>query len=258
MSDQITVVLGISIMFLPNTLPFLIRKIIRPSYLWQRAIISTSLYGLTLAVLWPILIAGGYSFESIGWKSFEVGNIAWSVLFSGIAAVVWWVVSKFLSKFRLKYTQEYTFSSRCDVLFIFLWAVVAAPICEETCFRGYLISTLEGRFEILVVVALSIILFALYHLPIGVGAFIHILFWAPFPLILFLWTNSLYPGMLMHALNNLLAYVILPFARARKKPVNLKEQASNTSAYGPVKYFGSTSNPPKSVRVLFDSAGGGI
>lgn len=228
MSNQIIALLGIPIIFLPNALHFLFAKFIKPSYLWQRAMTSASFYGLTLAVLWIILLEGGYNFDSIGWKNFRAGDLAWSVLFFGIAVCVWWLVSKFLSKFGLKYTQEYTFGHRYDLPFIFLWSVIVATIVEETCFRGYLITVLEGRFGILVAVVLSILLFALYHLPLGAGAFIHILFWGPFPLILFLWTQSLYPSVLMHALNNLLAYIILPLTRT-KKACKLDEQLLCTS-----------------------------
>ncbi len=35
------------------------------------------------------------------------------------------------------------------------------------------------------------------------------MFWAIWPTLLFLWKKSLYPGLIMHAVGNLFAYVIL-------------------------------------------------
>lgn len=84
--------------------------------------------------------------------------------------------------------------------------VVAAPLCEELMFRGYLQVVYE-RFRPLVAIVTVALLFALFHLSL-LG------FPPRLPVALALgyvaWrSGSLWPGVALHAANNLLAVVVL-------------------------------------------------
>jgi membrane protease YdiL (CAAX protease family) len=206
------VISWIPIVFLPTALTSLLCGIIRPSYWWGAYIIYALACWLTLAILWFILRRYGYRFRDLGWHNFKVRDIGWAVLFLVIAIYVWWGVSIGLSKIGVEeWRMEYHFTSPFEVLIIFFFSVITAPICEETLFRGYLITVLSGKIKLWLACIFSIVLFALYHFfPFGIGAFIHILFWAPFPIILFVWRKSIYPAVIMHVLNNLFAWVMLP------------------------------------------------
>lgn len=90
------------------------------------------------------------------------------------------------------------------VLFVsVLEYVIFAPIFEELAFRGLLFAMLRRRFEFLPAACISTSLFALAH-GYSLLGFISV-FWSGF---LWAWiyerTGSLIPGMIAHAINNLL------------------------------------------------------
>ncbi|MEA1965264.1 MAG: type II CAAX endopeptidase family protein [Candidatus Aerophobetes bacterium] len=201
----------IPIVFLPIVLTRILYAAIKPPYWWESNIIYALACWLTLVTLWFMLRKYGYRFKDIGWDNFKARDIGWAVMFFAIAIYVWWGLSIGLSKIGIGWEMEYHFASPFEVFIIFFFAVITAPICEETFFRGYLITILNGKTRLWLACVFSIVLFALYHFfPFGIGAFILILFWSVFPTILFVWRKSIYPGIIMHALNNLFAWVMLP------------------------------------------------
>jgi len=103
-------------------------------------------------------------------------------------------------------------NSTADLLLLMLGAVVLAAICEEILFRGVMLQLLArgGRWRSAIFV--SALLFALFHLdPIGLlsrtllGVYFGILVWR---------SGSIFPAMLAHGANNLLAFALVPFADA--------------------------------------------
>jgi membrane protease YdiL (CAAX protease family) len=86
-----------------------------------------------------------------------------------------------------------------------LLIVVAAPISEEVCFRGFLFGGLRERFPRLVAALISGLIFGGLHATTGLSA-VPIL--AAFGFILALLyekTGSIVPGILLHMLNNSVA-----------------------------------------------------
>ena len=92
-------------------------------------------------------------------------------------------------------------------LAILLSAVTVAPFCEETFFRGFFFQGLRLRINVWFAVVLSAVVFGFAHGDLGsltllifIGLLLAILRWK---------TRSIWPGMALHALNNLLgAYII--------------------------------------------------
>ncbi len=85
-------------------------------------------------------------------------------------------------------------------------AVVAAPILEEIFFRGLLLETLSRRWSATAAVMTSAALFGAAHisiLPQMVNAFVIAVFMG----YLYLATRSLVPVIIIHAINNALAYI---------------------------------------------------
>lgn len=95
-------------------------------------------------------------------------------------------------------------------LVLLFGGVVLAAVCEEILFRGMMLSLLTrgGRWRSAILT--SAILFAVFHLdPIGLlprtlmGVYFGLLVWK---------SGSIFPAMLAHGANNLLAFAVQPFA----------------------------------------------
>lgn len=94
-----------------------------------------------------------------------------------------------------------SFLSEEGVLFVALFHVGIIPsFCEEVMFRGYVMRSFEKRMGIAWAIALSSLLFGLYHLQLGIflalgsiGLLLAILTWA---------SDSLIPAMVGHFVNN--------------------------------------------------------
>jgi membrane protease YdiL (CAAX protease family) len=107
--------------------------------------------------------------------------------------------------------MSYTLSDPVAVVLIVFGAVVVAPVAEEVLFRGLLLGYLLDRgYTPVAAGAAVVVAFALIHLPnFGIGGAVFILLWGPFPTALRLWFDNLTGAWLMHAANNLFAYVLV-------------------------------------------------
>jgi membrane protease YdiL (CAAX protease family) len=93
----------------------------------------------------------------------------------------------------------------------FFFALSAAGT-EEIIFRGFGAGYLLARgFSPIVAGTITVVTFAAVHFPaFGIGGTIFILFWGTLPTALYMSRRSLAPGLIMHGLNNLSVFVILP------------------------------------------------
>lgn len=82
------------------------------------------------------------------------------------------------------------------------FAVVALTpaVCEEMLFRGFLFSAFRGRYKIVVSVLLTAVIFGVYHMSI-VRFFTTALLGAALAVIVY-YSDSIFPAMVMHAINN--------------------------------------------------------
>jgi len=144
----------------------------------------------------------------IGWA--RVGRLMVAVL-AVVAAGLWgeWVMDRLSEPFHL--TSHWTEWFDADLV----WAspsltaislveyVIFAPVFEELAFRGLLFAVLRRKFRFLPAALISASIFAIAH-GYGLVGFISVL-WSG---LLWAWmyekTGSLLPGILAHAINNLL------------------------------------------------------
>lgn len=86
-------------------------------------------------------------------------------------------------------------------------AVVIAPIIEELLFRGVLFAGLAKRWPVWLAAVTSSLVFAVLHGQVNVGIYTFVLgcmlSW------LYVRSGSIYPGILVHFLNNLVAFWLL-------------------------------------------------
>jgi uncharacterized protein len=111
----------------------------------------------------------------------------------------------------------------------FFMLVMAAPVLEELLFRGVILDGLLRNYKSTRAIAFSAFLFALVHgnLAQGVGAFfggllIGWVYWK---------TQSVIPGILIHMVNNLLAYTATLLTPKEDVLKNLSEEFSNPIYY---------------------------
>jgi membrane protease YdiL (CAAX protease family) len=91
-----------------------------------------------------------------------------------------------------------------------LGAVVIAPPCEEAFFRSFTLMGLLRNIPVWVAIVLSAFLFALVHVDLASFA---VLFFIGLALAFLRWySNSIWPGIILHALNNAASSIIIILA----------------------------------------------
>ena len=90
-------------------------------------------------------------------------------------------------------------------------ALLTMPVCQEILYRGYAIKVMGDRLgSYWAGGVVSCIVFGLVHLPhFGTVGAVALTVWSVLPMFLFIWMRSVYPGMVMHFLNNLWAFILL-------------------------------------------------
>ena len=133
------------------------------------------------------------------------------IIFAVVAAGLWgeWVIGQLAEFLKLEnhwtewFDQELVWASQPTLATSLVEYVILAPIFEELAFRGLLFAMLRRRFTFLPAALLSATIFALAH-GYSLLGFISVL-WSGF---LWAWiydrTGSLIPGMVAHAVNNVL------------------------------------------------------
>lgn len=117
-----------------------------------------------------------------------------------------------------------------NVLAVLLVIAVAPAVCEEMLFRGVILHSLQARYRVPSAIAVTAILFGLYHMsvikfiPTGLlGLLLCIVVWK---------TGSIYPAMLMHFINNAFSVIISCYPEQIEKvlPVLYKNTLSVSEA----------------------------
>lgn len=126
------------------------------------------------------------------------------------------VISAFWHGYNTNQAQDVGFKTAvraADKAIAFVSLVLLPPLGEEILMRGYLFSGLRARWSFVIAGLVTSVLFGAAHLLTGNGG----LLWAAgidtFVLSLFLVylrerTGALYAGMMVHALNNVLAFIV--------------------------------------------------
>jgi membrane protease YdiL (CAAX protease family) len=91
-----------------------------------------------------------------------------------------------------------------------LASVLVAPLCEEVFFRGFLFAGLLRSMPVWLAAVMSALIFAVAHAD--PGSFL-VLFFIGLGLAFLRWyTNSLWPGILLHLLNNAIGAILIVLA----------------------------------------------
>jgi membrane protease YdiL (CAAX protease family) len=155
------------------------------------------------------LVEAIFAFRRPGGRDWLIG-IGGCIAGFAIFAVTQWLARRLLgaSMKGMRFDLQATHALPAMVLAV----VIAAPFCEEVLFRGLGVAYLRARgWPSWSIVAAMALAFAAIHLPhFGMAGAISILFWGGMVTAIRLWTDSLTPGLLLHAFNNTAAYILMP------------------------------------------------
>ncbi|MGH2975711.1 MAG: lysostaphin resistance A-like protein [Solirubrobacterales bacterium] len=158
-------------------------------------------------LLVPIAIAAGrgatprQALSQLGVRRFRPPAIGW--MFAAIGAYL---------AFAIAYTAAFGEPHQKDIAEDFgtvpiqvLLIVVAAPLGEEVCFRGFLFGGLRERLPRLAAALISALIFGGLHATTGLSAVPPLIFFGFVLALLYERTGSIVPGILLHMLNNSVA-----------------------------------------------------
>lgn len=203
-------------------------------YLGSMMQLSFGYYGIlgtqVLILLLPML-AAIYTKKSIKdtfrIRSFRLKELAGSILIIFGVILLGVLLTAFTSmifKSSAENVQADTTTLLGDSFLKTLLVVALAPaICEELMFRGYIFSAFEAKLKPVWAVVLSASIFGVYHMSI-VKFFTTALIGGAICMVAH-WTKSIFPGMIMHFINNGISVLFMyyPVKMAKILPVFGKE-----------------------------------
>jgi membrane protease YdiL (CAAX protease family) len=168
---------------------------------------------ITLLVLWLVITKLYRSkLSTIGLGKFDPGLLGWSVLAFPLYLIVSTAMSSvFAAIFSIDLSEHqdigYTDPNGYELALIFVALVVLAPLVEEILFRGFLFTAFRRTFGFWIGAVGVSLLFAVAHGQANVGIDVFVL--SMFLCYLREKTDSLWPAVALHALKNLVAFIVL-------------------------------------------------
>lgn len=101
-------------------------------------------------------------------------------------------------------------STTLEMSLAFVALVILAPFAEELVFRGVLLPAFSKKLGLTTAIILTSVLFGILHPP--VNAMIGIGIFAIFLALIYAFTRSIWPAIMLHSLKNLLAFIAIFFA----------------------------------------------
>ncbi|MCK4385666.1 MAG: CPBP family intramembrane metalloprotease [candidate division Zixibacteria bacterium] len=179
----------------------------------------TQIYLPTIIVEWLIFLVvffvlrkGKENLSAVGFSKFTLANLGIGLGFLLVANVLLFGLAHLLQFFHLTVPKEIAFilpRTKTQRLF---WVIlsITAGICEETGFRGYVLTKLNLFLNNwYLTVAVSSICFGLGHFYQGAGGVILTGTYGLLFCLLFIWRKSLIPGIFAHSLQDITALFAL-------------------------------------------------
>ncbi|HKX23854.1 MAG TPA: type II CAAX endopeptidase family protein [Candidatus Saccharimonadales bacterium] len=168
---------------------------------------------ITLLVLWLVIVKLYRSkLTTIGLGKLNPGLLGWSVLAFPVYLILSTALSSiFAAVFNIDLSEHqdigYTDPNGYELALIFVALVVLAPLVEEILFRGFLFTAFRRTFGFWLGAIGVSLLFAVAHGQANVGIDVFVL--SMFLCYLREKTDSLWPAVALHALKNLVAFIVL-------------------------------------------------
>jgi len=192
--------------------------ILNLSTTWLPSLIIYDSYQLVVVLLLIYLLRKmGVSLGDIGFKSTRKRYYVFAAILILVLAssVLWGFCDYIVSLLGLSmwWSKEpgTMIKTLSDLLVLSVCPVFLCSPLEEILYRGYLLTaTLQRVRRVWLAFTINALVFASIHYAFGPGVMLFILLWTYIPCWLYYKSGSIYPSILFHSLNNLLAYVALP------------------------------------------------
>jgi membrane protease YdiL (CAAX protease family) len=167
---------------------------------------------LIFLVVFLVLKRGKENLSLVGFSKFTLANLGIGLGFLLVANVILFALAHILEFFHLTVPKEIAFilpRTRAEKI---LWVILSmtAGICEETGFRGYVLTKLNLFLNNwYLTVGISSLCFGLGHFYQGIGGILLTGTYGLLFCLLFLWRKSLVPGIFAHFLQDLTALFAL-------------------------------------------------
>jgi len=100
--------------------------------------------------------------------------------------------------------------SPSQVFIVVIATLVVAPVAEELIYRGYVLQAMLVRMRVPVAAVLSALVFSSIHIGIGLGLAVYIFLGGLILAYIYLRFRNVYACVLMHLINNIVAYIVIP------------------------------------------------
>ncbi|MGH8014746.1 MAG: CPBP family intramembrane glutamic endopeptidase, partial [Candidatus Zixiibacteriota bacterium] len=178
------------------------------------------LFVATIIIQWFIftfILGASYTentgLAGLGFRRLRLLDFFWAAAFFGVAALILSGLAKVLELAGMPMLGEIKFLIPQDSTGRIVWVALSltAGICEETAFRGYLMTRLRlvGGFQSwLIPTIVSALVFGACHAYQGLPGFIVISVYGALFSLLFIYTRSIWPAIIAHFFQDFIALFI--------------------------------------------------
>jgi membrane protease YdiL (CAAX protease family) len=170
----------------------------------QNIILVTLIY---MRVIW----LGKRSPRDMGISMDNIGrNVLIGLLLSAIIIVILAIITLALAQVKLEDEPMFqTPVNPSELAMVLIGVAVFAPIGEELFFRAYIVTALKARYHRYIAYSFSAVFFAIVHF--NIAASIQILLVGLFLAVIFERYKNIVPCIIIHAMNNFIAVLIIYF-----------------------------------------------
>ena len=190
-------------------------KLLNLTSSWALSLMIYSTYQLITVLLLIYLLRGaGITLRDIGFKGAPKKYYAFALVLVLASSLIWAFCDFIVSQLGLSmwWSKEapLTIKTPSDFIVLLVCPVFLCATLEEILYRGYILTAIMRRVNMKTAFIINSLIFASIHYAFGPGTMLFIFFWTFIPCWLYYKSGSIYPSILFHSVNNLLAYVILP------------------------------------------------
>lgn len=167
---------------------------------------------VAFALVWAIAGSDALRAHGMRWR-LTWGRLGAALLGFAAGVAIYLVVTWLQRRTGLPTTEGMAFRrlTAAEIAVLSFSVALTAPLCEEVFFRVLWVGGLARRVPVPAAVTCAILAFAVIHYPyFGAGGVIFISLWTLVPVVLFLRTGDFTASLVMHVLNNVWAYLIVP------------------------------------------------